>query len=95
MLVTPKLLLQDFNSYFPIQKWVYDITYLRTSDGLLYLTVVINLFSVIVADGTISARITAGLICQALIMGLRRGKTPQVVIAHSNRVWSQYCSAKY
>jgi len=43
--VAPNLLGQDFKAEAPNQKWVCDITYLRTSEGWLYLAVVIDLFS--------------------------------------------------
>jgi len=43
--VAPNLLLQNFSSFFPNQKWVCDITYLWTSEGWLYFAVVIDLYS--------------------------------------------------
>ncbi|VDZ59067.1 Integrase core domain [Serratia odorifera] len=36
---------QDFYASGPNQKWVGDITYLRTGEGWLYLAVVIDLWS--------------------------------------------------
>ncbi len=92
--VAPNFLLQDFSAFFPNQKWVCDITYLWTSEGWLYLAVVIDLYSRMVVGWAMSERMTADLTCQALIMGLWRRKMPQGVIVHSDR-GSQYCSAKY
>ena len=43
--VAPNLLKQDFSATQPNQKWVGDITYLRTHEGWLYLATVIDLFS--------------------------------------------------
>ena len=43
--VAPNLLKQDFFATQPNQKWVGDITYLRTNEGWLYLATVIDLFS--------------------------------------------------
>lgn len=43
--VSENLLKQDFYASDPNQKWVGDITYLRTGEGWLYLAVVIDLWS--------------------------------------------------
>ncbi len=43
--VSENLLKQDFYASGPNQKWVGDITYLRTGEGWLYLAVVIDLWS--------------------------------------------------
>ncbi|CAI1102819.1 Uncharacterised protein [Serratia ficaria] len=42
--VSENLLKQDFYASGPNQKWVGDITYLRTGEGWLYLAVVIDLW---------------------------------------------------
>ncbi len=42
--VSPNLLKRDFTSCRPGQKWVSDITYVRTNQGWLYLTIVMDLF---------------------------------------------------
>lgn len=43
--ISENLLKQDFYASGPNQKWVGDITYLRTGEGWLYLAVVIDLWS--------------------------------------------------
>ena len=43
--IAPNLLKRDFSATRPNQKWAGDITYLRTSEGWLYLAVVIDLYS--------------------------------------------------
>ena len=83
--VAPNLLLQDFSAFFPNQKWVCDITYLWTSEGWLYLAVVIDLYSRMVVGWAMSERMTADLTCQALTMGLWRRRMPQGVTVHSDR----------
>lgn len=45
MPVAPNLLTQDFSAEAPNQKWVGDITYVATSEGWLYLAVIIDLYS--------------------------------------------------
>lgn len=92
--VAPNLLLQDFESSAPDQKWVTDITYLWTEEGWLYLAVVLDLYSRRVVGWAMSERMTASLVCSALTMALWRRKKPTGVIVHSDR-GSQYCSRDY
>jgi transposase InsO family protein len=42
--VAPNILNREFTVARPAQVWVSDITYIRTSKGWLYLTVIIDLF---------------------------------------------------
>ena len=92
--VAPNLLKQNFRADVPNQKWVSDITYIWTEEGWLYLAVVLELYSRRVIDWAISERMTAALVCEALIMALWRCHMPKGVIVHSDR-GSQYCSAAY
>ena len=92
--VAPNLLEQNFTADKPNQKWAGDITYLMTSEGWLYLAVIIDLYSRSVIGWSMSNRMTSTLVCDALQMALwRRGK-PKNVIVHSDR-GSQYCSHAY
>ncbi|WKV52087.1 IS3 family transposase [Dickeya fangzhongdai] len=92
--VSENLLKQDFIASGPNQKWVGDITYLRTDEGGLYLAVVIDLWSRAVIGWSMSSRMTAQLACDALQMALWRRKRPKNVIVHTDR-GGQYCSADY
>jgi transposase InsO family protein len=92
--VAPNLLEQDFTADAPDQKWVSDITYIWTEQGWLYLAVVLELYSRRVIGWAIGERMTATLVCDALIMALWRRHLPKGVIVHSDR-GSQYCSAAY
>jgi transposase InsO family protein len=92
--VAPNLLEQDFTAKGPNQKWVGDITYLATSEGWLYLAVLIDLYSRKVIGWAMSERMTADLAGDALKMALSRRKSPQGVITHFDR-GSQYCSTLY
>lgn len=92
--VAPNLLEQDFTAAGPNQKWVGDITYLMTSEGWLYLAVIIDLYSRAVIGWSMSNRMTADLVCDALKMALFRRSFPKKVSAHSDR-GSQYCSHDY
>ena len=44
LLIAPSLLNQDFSASAPNQKWGGDITCIGTSEGWLYLAVVIDLY---------------------------------------------------
>ncbi len=92
--IAPNLLKRDFSAIKPNQKWAGDITYLRTSEGWLYLAVVIDLYSRKVIGWSMSTTMKSTLICDALTMALWRRKRPKGVIFHSDR-GSQYCSAKF
>jgi putative transposase len=92
--VAPNLLGQNFEASAPNQKWAGDITYLMTSEGWLYLAVVIDLYSRSVIGWSMSNRMTAKLTCDALKMALLKRGSPKGVIFHSDR-GSQYCSQVY
>jgi len=92
--VAPNLLEQDFTATAPNQKYVSDITYLWTDEGWLYLATVIDLHSRMVIGWSLSERMTAQLVYDALNMALWRRHRPHGVIVHSDR-GSQYCSSAY
>ncbi|TCV81208.1 IS3 family transposase [Methylomonas denitrificans] len=92
--VAPNLLYQNFEADRPDQKWVSDITYIWTDEGWLYLAVILDLYARRVIGWSISERMTATLVGDALTMALWRRHLPKGVIVHPDR-GSQYCSAAY
>ena len=92
--VAANLLEQNFNAKAPNEKWVGDITYLWTDEGWLYLATVLDLYSRRVIGWSMSERMTASLVCNALTMALWRHQLPRGVIMRTDRV-SQYCSNDY
>jgi len=92
--VAPNLPEQNFEATAPNQKWAGDITYLMSSEGWLYLAVIIDLYSRSVIGWSMNTRMTADLVCDALEMALWRRCFPKGVIFHSDR-GSQYCSHAY
>jgi len=88
------LLQRDFTATQPNQKWVGDITYLWSDEGWLYLATVIDLYSRRVVGWSMSERMTAALVCDALLMALWCRRSPEGVIFHSDR-GSQYCSGDF
>ena len=92
--VAPDLIEQDFSAHAPDQKWVSDITYIWTTEGWLYLAVVMDLYSRAIIGWSMNARMTQQLVCDALTMALFRRGFPRSVVIHSDR-GSQYCSKRY
>lgn len=92
--VAENRLQQDFSAQRPNQVWVGDITYIGTDQGWLYLAAVLDLYSRKVVGWSMSERMTATLVCDALRMALFRRKMPRGVIMHTDR-GSQYCSREH
>ena len=92
--VAPNLLGQNFNVNKANQIWVKDLTYLRTTEGWLYLSVVIDLYSRKVVGWHISNRMTKELVISALKMAIANRRPSKGLICHSDR-GGQYCSHVY
>lgn len=74
--------------------WGADITYIDMAEGWLYLAAVLDLYSCKIVGWSMSDRMTAVLVCDALRMVLFRRHRPRGVIMHSDR-GSQYCSREH
>jgi putative transposase len=74
--------------------WVSDITYIHTAEGWLYLAVVLDLASRRIVGWSMSERMVAKLVCDAMAMAYFRRKPPRGLIAHSDR-GVQYASEVY
>ena len=92
--VFDNVLSRDFNAEKPDQAYVSDITYIWTQEGWLYLAVVIDLFSRKVVGWSMSSRMSAQLVCDALTMALWQRKPKAGLIHHSDR-GSQYASRQF
>ena len=81
----PNRLQRQFTVAQPDQVWVTDITYIRTHEGWLYLTVVIDLYSRAVVGWSMKSTMATALLLDALMMAVwrRRRKTP--VLIHSDQ----------
>lgn len=82
---------RQFHAAAPNQKWVADFTYVWTSEGWLYVAVVLDLFSRRVVGWAMQAEMTAQLVTDALTMAVWRRGQGQPVLHHSDR-GSQYTS---
>ncbi len=85
---------REFSPPAPDRAYASDITYVWTQEGWLYLAVVIDLFSRKVVGWSMSARMKASLVCDALTMALWQRKPKPGLIVHSDR-GSQYASHQY
>ncbi|MFT5674360.1 MAG: putative transposase [Paraglaciecola sp.] len=70
--VAPNILDREFEAAEPNQSWVTDFTYIRTHEGWLYLTIVLDLFSRQVLGGSMKSNPKADLVIDALLMALCR-----------------------
>ena len=93
-ITSPDLLAREFVAECPHQVWVSDITYIWTTEGWLYLAVILDLFSRAVVGWSTSARIDAQLVCTAFQRAIARYPLRFPLIMHSDR-GSQYTSAMY
>ncbi len=88
--VAPNLIQRDFSPALPNRVWTTDITYLDTSEGWLYLTVMLDLFSRQVVGWSIQPRMTQQRVVDALRMAWFRRRPEPGLIVHSD-LGSQYC----
>ena len=89
--VAPNHVQQQFDVREPNKVWVTDITYIRTHEGWLYLSVVLDLFSRQVIGWSMQQRIDRELAINALLMAVWRRQPKDAVIVHSDQ-GSQFSS---
>lgn len=87
-------LARDFKAHQPNTKWVTDITYIRTAEGWLYLSVVVDLYSGRVIGWSMSPRQDRQLVLQAVLMALWQRTDRSPVVLHSDR-GCQFTSDEY
>lgn len=92
--VAPNVLDRRFDGWKPDQAWVGDITYIDTQQGWLYLACVMDLASRRIVGWSMSERLKADLVLQALQAACWRRKPPPGLIMHTDR-GSQYASDRH
>ena len=92
--VAENLLKQNFAAEKPNTAWVSDITYVWTSEGWLYLAVILDLFSRQVVGWAMSDRLTSGVVVKALYQAIGRRHPSSGCILHSDR-GIQYASTDF
>jgi transposase InsO family protein len=89
--IAKDLLGQYFKSRESNKIWVSDITYIRTREGWLYLSCILDLYSRMIVGWQIDRRQTSSLVTEAIGSALaKRGKHPGLIF-HSDQ-GSQYAS---
>ncbi|EIX9325027.1 IS3 family transposase [Klebsiella pneumoniae] len=93
-IVSPNRLQRQFNPDAPDERWVTDITYIRTHEGWLYLAVVVDLFSRKIIGWSMQSRMTKDIILNALLMAVWWHNPQKQVLVHSDQ-GSQYTSHEW
>lgn len=92
--VAPNCLNREFKATRPNEKWTCDITAIWTSEGWLYLAVVLDLFSRRVVGWAMGASADEPLVEMAFRMALQQRHPPAGLLHHTDR-GSQYTSTAY
>jgi len=92
--VAENILNREFSTSVPGNKWVSDLTYLKTTQGWLYLCVVIDLWDRKVIGWSLATDMDASHTVRALTMALDNRKPQRSLIFHSDR-GIQYCSKEF
>jgi putative transposase len=91
---TVDLVKRDFSAQRPGTKVVGDITYIRTSQGWLYLASLVDCATREVIGFAMAEHMRTELVVEALEMAMRNGRLDADCIMHSDR-GTQYTSAEY
>jgi transposase InsO family protein len=92
--VAPNKLNREFEAEAPNRKWAGDITGIWTSEGWLYLAVILDLYSRLVVGWAMGAQRDGKLVEEALTMALLK-RCPALGLLHHSDRGSQYTSASY
>ena len=93
--VNQNLLLRDFSTTTTGEKWVSDITYIRTCEGWLYLTVVMDLADRKIIGWSMDNSMSAGsTVVEAWKMAIKNRPLDRELIFHSDR-GIQYASNEF
>ena len=92
--VAENLLARNFRVSRTNAVWTSDVTYIATSEGWLYLAVILDLCSRRVVGWAMSSRLTTDLVLRAFGMAVLNRNPPQGLMFHSDR-GSQYTSKAF
>jgi putative transposase len=91
-LVFSNSLNRQFEADQPNRVYASDVTYIWTQEGWLYLAVVLDLYSRKVVGWSMSSRMQAQLVCDALAMAIWQRRPEAGLIHHSDR--GAQCASK-
>lgn len=92
--VAKNTLNRQFTVESPNRVWAGDLTYVWTTEGWLYLAVILDLYSRLVIGWAMGARLTADLAERALTVALAN-RTPTAGLLHHSDRGRQYAAASY
>ncbi|MCA1841404.1 MAG: IS3 family transposase [Actinobacteria bacterium] len=81
----PDLLRRNFASVAPNRLWVADITYIKTEEGFLYLSFVLDAYSRRLVGWAMATHLRTELVLDALQMAIWRRKPQAGLIHHSDQ----------
>jgi len=90
----PDLVERRFEADVPNQLWLADLTYVPTSEGWLFLGIVMDMFSRKIVGWAMRDNLEADLVVDALAMAVTRRRPPAGLVHHSDR-GSQYTSLAF
>jgi putative transposase len=90
----PDLVKRNFTPEAPDRLWVADITYVRTWEGWLYLSFVLDAYSRKVVGWSMANNLRTELVLDAVNMAIYTRRPPPGLIHHSDR-GSQYTSVEF
>lgn len=90
----PNLLNRDFRADRPNQKWVTDISYIHTSQGVLYLSVIRDLYDNSIVAYKTGTKQNVNLVLQTIRAAKRKEKVTAELQLHSDQGF-QYTSHPY
>ena len=90
----PNLLNRDFHADRPNQKWVTDISYIKTGQGMLYLSIIRDLYDNSIVSYKTSTTQNINLVLSTIRAAKRKEKITAEVQLHSDQGF-QYASQAY
>ena len=90
----PNLLNRDFHADRPNQKWVTDISYIKTKQGVLYLSIIRDLYDNSIVSYKTSTTQNINLVLSTIRAAKRKEKITAEVQLHSDQGF-QYTSQAY
>ncbi len=88
------VLQRNFSAVRPNQKWVTDVTYIRTVQGWAYLAVIKDLFDGFIIAHRLGMQNSVGLVTRMLEDAKAKEQVPEGLILHSDQGF-QYSSSRY
>lgn len=92
--IAPNVLERDFAASAPNQKWLADLTCVRTDEGWLYVALVLDLFARKIVGWASSDSMPQGLTIEALRVALG-WRDPEAGLVHHSDRGSQYAARDY